>query len=91
MGWGLRYDTFISNLFGMYGATRVYSAPLNDLWVTFGPFVEAPLGRRSNVSIEGGLAFRPTESPRFEFRINFGLWKPKSRHVGMRAAKASAE
>jgi len=85
VGWGLRYDTFVSNLFGLYGTARVYTAPFSDLWASFGPFVEAPIGKHTNVSVEGGVAFRPTESPRFEFRINFGLWKPKTRQIGMRA------
>jgi hypothetical protein len=84
-GWGLRYEQFLSNLFGIYTATRVYTPPLRDLWVTFGPFIEVPIGRESNVSVEGGLAFRPSASPRFELRVSVGLWKPKSSYVGVRA------
>lgn len=85
VGWSLRYEQFLSNLFGIFSATRVYSPPVHDAWFTFGPFVEAPLGRHSNVSVEGGLAFRPYSSPRFEIRIGAGLWKPKTNHVGVRA------
>ena len=85
VGWGLRYEQFVSNLFGIFTATRVYTPPLGDLWVTFGPYVEAPIGRKSNVSVEGGLSFRPAASPRFEIRISVGLWKPRTSYVGVRA------
>jgi hypothetical protein len=82
-GWAIRYEQFVSNLFGVFSAVRVYSPPLRDTWIVFGPFVEAPLGRRSNLTVEGGLAFRPSASPRFELRVSAGLWKPKSsRHMG---------
>jgi hypothetical protein len=84
-GWGLRYEQFLSNLFGIYSAVRLLSPPVGDAWITFGPFVEAPLGRRSNVMIQGGLAFRPYESPRFELKVSVGLWKPKTNHIGIRA------
>ena len=59
---------------------------MGDAWIAFGPFVEAPLGRRSNAMILGGLAFRPYESPRFELKVSVGLWKPKTNHLGIPAA-----
>ena len=89
-GWGLRYEQFLSNLFGIYSAVRFFSPPVSDVWITFGPFVEAPLGRRSNVMFQGGLAFRQYESPRFEMRLSVGLWKPKTNHVGIAAAGDNA-
>lgn len=52
-------------------------------------FVELPLGRRSNLNVQGGLSFRPFASPRFELRVSVGLWKPKTNQIGMRAAAAS--
>ncbi len=84
-GWAIRYEQFVANLFGIFSAVRVYSPPLKDTWIAFGPFVEVPLGRRSNLTVEGGLAFRPSDSPRFELRVSGGVWKPKTNHVGMRA------
>ncbi len=85
VGWGIRYEQFLMNLFGIFSSVRVYEPPLHDAWITFGPFVEAPLGRRSNVAVAGGLAFQPYGSPRFELRISAGLWKPKTNRIGVRA------
>lgn len=89
-GWGLRYEQFLSNLFGIYSSVRLLSPPLGDAWIAFGPFMEAPIGRRSNAMIQGGLAFRPYESPRFELRLSVGLWKPKTNHVGIGAGSDKA-
>lgn len=86
VGWGVRYEQFLSNLFGIYSSVRVFSPPLGDAWIAFGPFIEVPLGRRSNAMILGGLAFRPYESPRFELKVSVGLWKPKTNHLGIPAA-----
>lgn len=87
VGWGVRYEQFLSNLFGIFSAVRVYSPPVQDPWITFGPLVEVPLGNRSNVSLQAGLSFRPAASPRFDLKVNAGLWKPKTNHVGIRARK----
>jgi hypothetical protein len=97
IGGGIRYEQFLSNLFGIFTAVRVYTPSLSEgVWVTFGPFLEAPLGKHSNVNIEGGLSFRPRNperptgagtsgSPRFELRASVGLWKPKTSRVGLQA------
>ena len=87
VGWGLRYEQFLSNLFGIFSAGRVYSPPFDDAWFTFGPMVEVPLGRRSNINLQGGLSFRPFGSPRFELKVTAGLWKPKTNHIGLHASK----
>ncbi len=84
-GWRLRYEQFLSNLFGIFSAAQFYSPPFGDAWITFGPFVEAPIGRRSNVMVEGGLSFRPYDSPRFELKVSAGLWKTKTNRIGLRA------
>jgi hypothetical protein len=89
-GWAVRYEQFLSNLFGIYSSVRVFSPPLDDAWITFGPFMEAPIGRRSNAMVLGGLAFRPYESPRFEMKVSIGLWKPKTNHAGISAANDNA-
>jgi hypothetical protein len=86
VGFGFRYEQFLSNLFGIFSSVRVYSPPVADAWVTFGPLVEVPLFNHSNVNVEGGLSFRPAASPRFELRVSVGLWKPRVARVGMRAA-----
>ena len=86
VGWAIRYEQFISNLFGIYSSVRVFSPPVGDAWITFGPFVETSLGRRANAMFQGGLSFRPYESPRFEMKMSIGLWKPKSHRIGVEAA-----
>ena len=86
VGWAIRYEQFLSNLFGVYSSVRVLSPPLGDAWITFGPFVETSIGRRANAMIQGGLSFRPYESPRFEMRVTVGLWKPKSHRIGIESA-----
>jgi len=85
VGVGVRYEQFVSNLFGIYTAVRVYSPPVSDIWITFGPMVEVPVLNRSNVNFQAGLSFRPYASPRFELKLSVGLWKPKSNHFGIRA------
>jgi hypothetical protein len=85
VGWAVRYEQFLSNLFGIFSAVRVYSPPIGDAWITFGPFLEAPLGKHTNVTLAGGLSFRPYASPRFELRLSAGLWKPKTNHLGLHA------
>ena len=87
VGWAIRYEQFLSNLFGVYSSVRVFSPPVGDAWITFGPFVETSLGRRANAMFQGGLSFRPYESPRFEMRVSIGVWKPKSHRIGMEAAR----
>jgi hypothetical protein len=86
VGWAIRYEQFVSNLFGIYSSVRVFSPPVGDAWITFGPFVETSLGRRANVMFQGGLSFRPYESPRFEMKMSIGVWKPKSHRIGVEAA-----
>ena len=86
VGWAIRYEQFLSNLFGVYSSVRVFSPPVGDAWITFGPFVETSLGGRANVMLQGGLSFRPYESPRFEMRLSIGVWKPKSHRIGIEAA-----
>lgn len=86
VGWDVRYEQFLSNLFGIYGSVRAFSPPLGDAWITFGPFMEASIGRRANAMFQGGLSFRPFESPRFEMKVSVGVWKPKSHHIGIEAA-----
>ncbi|HEY5616364.1 MAG TPA: hypothetical protein VIK60_00380 [Vicinamibacterales bacterium] len=86
VGFGVRYEQFLSNLFGIFSSVRLYSPPISDAWITFGPMVEVPLFNRSNATLEGGLSFRPAASPRFELRVSAGLWKPRSVRVGMRAS-----
>ncbi len=88
IGWALRYEQFLSNLFGLFTAVRSYKPPgMHDFWITFGPFIEAPLGKHGNINIEGGLSFSPTRNApaRFELRVSAGVWKPKTNHVGVRA------
>ena len=84
-GVAMRYEQFLSNLFGIYSAVRVYVGPVSNVWITFGPMVEVPLGNSSNVSFQAGLSFRPYESPRFEMRMSVGLWKPRTAEIGLRA------
>ena len=84
-GVGVRYEQFLSNLFGIYTAVRVFSPPVKDIWITFGPMVEVPLGDHSNASFQAGLSFRPYASPRFEMRTSIGLWKPRTAEIGLRA------
>jgi hypothetical protein len=86
VGWDIRYEQFLSNLFGIYSSVRVFSPPVGDAWITFGPFVESSIGRRANAMIQGGLSFRPYESPRFEMKVSVGVWKPKSHRIGIEAA-----
>jgi len=86
VGWAIRYEQFLSNLFGIFSSVRVFSPPVGDAWITFGPFVETSLGRRANVMVQGGLSFRPYESPRFEMKMSIGVWKPKSHRIGIEAA-----
>ena len=85
VGVGVRYDQFLSNMFGIYSAIRIWSPPVSDVWITFGPMVEIPLGNSSNLNFQVGLAFRPYDSPRFEMRTSIGLWKPRTGEIGMRA------
>ena len=85
VGASVRYEQFLSNLFGIYSAMRVYTGPVTDVWFTFGPMVEMPLGNSSNVSFQAGLSFRPYASPRFEMRMSLGLWKPRTAEIGLRA------
>jgi hypothetical protein len=87
VGWGVRYEQFLSNLFGISSGVRVYSPPIRDAWITFGPFMEVPLGRRSNLNLAGGLSFGPVAPARFELRMSVGVWKPKTYHLGVRAGK----
>ena len=86
VGWGVRYEQFLSNLFGIYASVRAFSPPLGDAWITFGPFVEASIGGHANAMFQGGLSFRPYESPRFEMKVSVGVWKPKSHRIGIEAA-----
>jgi hypothetical protein len=86
VGWAIRYEQFLSNLFGIYSSVRVFSPPVGDAWITFGPFVETSIGRRANAMIQGGLSFRPYESPRFEMKVSVGVWKPKSHRIGIESA-----
>ena len=85
VGAAVRYEQFLSNLFGIYSAVRVYTGPVTDFWFTFGPMVEMPLGNSSNVSFQAGLSFRAYESPRFEMRLSLGVWKPRTAEIGLRA------
>jgi hypothetical protein len=55
--------------------------------VTFGPLVEVPLANRSTISVQGGVSFRPYDSPRFHLLVNVGLWKPSTAQVGMKAGR----
>ena len=86
VGVGVRYEQFISNLFGIYTAVRVFSPPVSDIWITFGPMVEVPVLNRSNLNFQAGLSFRPYASPRFETKLSVGLWKPTTNRFGIRAA-----
>jgi hypothetical protein len=88
-GVGIRYEQFLSNLFGISSSVRFYDPPFfyKDVWFTFGPMVELPLFNRSNAGIQAGVAFRPSDSPRFEMKVHLGLWKPRMTDVGMRARK----
>jgi hypothetical protein len=83
-GWEVRYERFLSNLFGYYGAVRSFTPPVGDAWIAFGPSFELPLFDRSNVNVHAGVAFRPSDSPRFEMNVTVGLWKRKTNHVGIR-------
>ena len=54
----------------------------SQVWFAFGPMVEFTIpaltrGRWGvgNFVIQGGLALQPTSSPRFEFRVNVGVWR----------------
>jgi hypothetical protein len=85
VGVGVRYEQFLSNLFGIYTAVRVYSPPAKDIWITLGPMVEVPILNRSNVNFQAGLSFRPAGSPRFEMKLSFGVWKPKTNYFGMKS------
>jgi hypothetical protein len=89
-GWEVRYEQFLSNLFGIYSAVRAYSPPASDVWSAFGPMLEIPLADRSNVNLHAGVAFRPAASPRFELSVSMGVWKPKTNHVGIRARKGES-
>jgi hypothetical protein len=83
IGIGVRYEQFISNLFGIYSAVRVYTPITQDIWITFGPMVEVPVLNRSNVNFQAGLSFRPYASPRFEMKLSVGVWKPKTNEFGL--------
>ena len=87
VGVGVRYEQFLSNLFGIYSAVRVYSLAVEDIYVTFGPMVEVPLFNRSNVNFQVGLSFRPYGSPRFEMKVSTGLWKLRSNRFGLPARR----
>jgi hypothetical protein len=83
LGYGLRYEQFLSNLFGIHSGIRVYSPPISDVWITFGPIVEIPLANKGNVNLMTGLAFSPAASPRFEIKVGIGFWKRRAVSVGM--------
>ena len=87
-GWGLRYEQFIMNIFGIYGSVRFYSPlpkTLKDVWVSFGPTIEMTLFNHSNVNIQGGVAFQGRGAARFDMRLSVGVWKPKTKMMGMKA------
>ena len=85
VGWGIRYEQFFSNIFGIFSSVRFYTPPISDVWISFGPMVEMTLFNHSNVNVQGGLAFQPVGSPRFDLRVTVGLWKPRTKMVGMKA------
>lgn len=89
IGVGIRYEQFLSNLFGIFSSVRFYDPPFfyNDVWFTFGPMVEIPLFNKANVGFQTGLTFRPSDSPRFEMKVHLGFWKPGRSDIGMRAQK----
>jgi hypothetical protein len=87
VGAGVRYEQFLSNLFGIYSSLRVYSLNRSDVWITFGPMAEVPLGDHSNINFQAGLAFHPYGSPRFEMKVSLGVWKPRTAEIGLRARR----
>jgi hypothetical protein len=85
VGYGVRYEQFLSNLFGIHSGVRIYSPPISDVWITFGPMVEVPLVNKGNVNFMTGLAFSPSAPPRFEMKVGVGFWKRRAVSVGMAA------
>lgn len=85
VGFGFRYEQFLSNLFGVHSSIRVYSPPISEMWMTFGPMVEIPIRNAGNVNLMTGLSVQPGGSPRFEIRISTGFWKPRLASVGLAA------
>ena len=63
----------------------MYSPPISEMWMTFGPMVEIPLRNVGNVNLMTGLSVQPGGSPRFEIRISTGFWKPRLAAVGVAA------
>jgi hypothetical protein len=85
VGYGVRYEQFLSNLFGIHSGVRIYSPPISDVWITFGPMVEVPLVNKGNVNFMTGLAFSPSAPRRFEMKVGVGFWKRRAVSVGMAA------
>ena len=85
VGYGIRYEQFLSNLFGIHSGVRVYSPPVSDVWVTFGPMVEIPVRDVGNVNLMPGLSVLPGGSPRFEIRVSAGFWKRRIASAGIAA------
>ena len=81
----MRYEQFVSNLFGVYTGVRTYSPPFDDVWVTIGAMVEVPLRNSADVNLMVGLALSPAGSTRLEMNVSFGLWKPQVGAMGIRA------
>jgi hypothetical protein len=87
VGFGFRYEQFLSNLFGIHSGLRVYSPPFSDVWITFGPMVEIPLRDAGNVNLLAGLSLTPGGSPRFEMRVSAGFWKRRAASAGVPAGR----
>ena len=85
VGAGVRYEQFVSNLFGVYTGVRTYTPPFDDVWVTIGAMVEVPLRNSADVNLMAGLALSPAGSTRLEMNVSFGLWKPQVGAMGIRA------
>jgi len=86
LGVGVRYEQFVSNLFGVYTGVRTYSPPVDDIWITVGSMVEVPVRNSGNVNLMVGLAYGPAGSTRFEINVSFGLFKPHVGSMGIHAA-----
>ena len=87
VGYGIRFEQFTTNLFGVFASTKIYKPPCSEFWVTFGPMIEVPLFNKANVTLHAGLAFRAVASPRFEMRVSVGVWKRRTTEIGLRARK----
>jgi len=85
LGVGVRYEQFVSNLFGVYTGVRTYSPPFDQYWVTIGTMVEVPVRNSADVNLMVGLALSPAGSTRLEMNVSFGLWKPQVGAMGIRA------